>query len=77
MKLILPRNSRSGIVESAHQGHLSMETIYNYLRKYYFWPQIKSFVEANAKSCPAGREFEKSKPRQQTYMPTKLQAFEP
>ena len=28
-KLVPPRNARSDIVESAHQGHCSTETIYN------------------------------------------------
>ena len=35
-KLVPPRNARPGIVETAHQGHFSPETIYNDLKKYYF-----------------------------------------
>ena len=44
-KLVPPRNARSDIVESAHKGHFSPETIYNDLRKYYFWPQMFKFVD--------------------------------
>ena len=32
-KLVPPRNARSDIEESAHQGHFSPETIYNDLPK--------------------------------------------
>ena len=55
-KLVPPRNARPGIVESAHQGHFSPETIYNDLRKYYFWPQMFKFVEAKAKTCDSCRK---------------------
>ena len=50
-KLVPLRNARSDIVESAHQGNFSPETIYNDLQKYYFWPQMFKFVEAKAKTC--------------------------
>merc|ERR1712081_135566 len=76
-KQVPPRNARSDIVESAHQGHLSPETIYNDLPKYYFWPQMFKFVEAKAKTCESCRKHKKSQPRQQPFVLIELQAFEP
>ena len=72
MKLVLPREARPGIVESAHQGHFSPETIYKDFRKYYFWPQMKTFVEAKANTCQSCREFKKSKPHQHPVVPAFL-----
>ena len=58
-KLVPPRNARPGIVESAYQGHFSPDTMYNYLKKYYFWPQMFKFVEAKAKTCDSCRKHKK------------------
>ena len=76
-KLVPPRNARPGIVNTAHQGHFSPETIYNDLKKYYFWPQMFKFVESKARTCDSCRKHKKSKPRQQPFIPIELQAFEP
>ena len=64
-KLVPPRNAGSDIVESAHQGHFSPETIYSDLWKYHFWPQMFKLVEAKAKTCDKCKTFKKSKTRQQ------------
>ena len=76
-KLVPPRAARHGIVDSAHQGHFSPDTIYNDLRKYYFWPMMWRFVEANTKKCDKCRIHKKLKPHQQPFVPTELQASEP
>ena len=75
-KLVPPRNARAGIIDTAHQGHFSPETIYNDLRKFYFWPEMKTVVEAKAKACNSCRRHKKSKTRQQPFVPLELQAFE-
>ena len=67
-----PRNARSGIIDTAHQGHFSTDTIYNDLKKYYFWPNMIKLVEA----CDKCRRHKKSKTRQQPFVPLELQAFE-
>ena len=38
---------------------------------------MKQFVESKARKCDSCREFKKSKPRQQPFVPIELQAFEP
>ena len=77
MKLVPPRNARSDIVESAHQGNFSPETIYNDLYKYHIWPEMFMFVEAKAKTCDKYKTHEKSKTRKQPFVPIKFQDFEP
>ena len=47
-KLVPPRNARSDIIETAHQGHFSPDTIYNDLKKYYFWLEMIKLVEAKS-----------------------------
>ena len=61
-KLVPSWNARLGIVETAYQGHVSPETIYNNLKKYYFWPQMLKFMEAKAKTCDSCWKHKKSKP---------------
>merc|ERR1712112_184307 len=75
-KLVPPRNARAGIIDTAHQGHFSPETIFNDLRKYYFWPEMRTVVEAKARACKSCRLHKKSKRRQQPFVPLELQAFE-
>ena len=76
-KLMPPRAARPDIVESAHQGHFSPDSIYKNLRKYYNWPHMREFVEAKASKCDKCRVHKKSKPRQQPFVPIELQALEP
>ena len=75
--LVPPKVSRKKLVQQSHSIHQSGETIYNQVRKFWFWPDMKNMIMTKARGCTTCRIDKKSKERQVNVEPVELYEYGP